>query len=78
MGGCVSGISNKDVLRKAVKSSDAKVEFVYKGICMEMDKKEVQKSDDAIVYDVNDFYAYKLENGEFIDIKEQTLKEINP
>ncbi|HCB23225.1 hypothetical protein A3H81_00515 [Candidatus Daviesbacteria bacterium RIFCSPLOWO2_02_FULL_38_18] len=78
LGGCVSGISNKDVLRKAVKSSDAKVEFVYKGICMEMDKKEVQKSDDAIVYDVNDFYAYKLENGEFIDIKEQTLKEINP
>ncbi len=78
LGGCVSGISNKDALRKTVQSIDGQVEFVYKGICMEKDKQEVQKSYDAIVYDVNDFYAYKLENGEFIDIKEHTLKEINP
>lgn len=77
--GCIDAILEKQALIDAIGVQNDEMGFVYKGRCIfeDKDKKEGQfivKKDNF--YRVNNFYAFRIENGQFINIKEDLLKEL--
>lgn len=77
--GCVAGISNKKVLESAVLVENDQVGFNYKyeGICINKNTTiggNVGK--ETAFYGLDNFYAFRVKDGEFIDIKKDILKEL--
>lgn len=55
-----------------IKEQDGQKGFFYKGLCVENGKGDYKD----IFYTPENFYAFKLKNRDFIDIKEGLLKEL--
>lgn len=72
--GCIDTIADKELLKSIVGLKDGRWVFRYNGYCV--DKPAVFTNKDKIFDDLNNFYAFKLQDGEFIDIKEEILKEL--
>lgn len=50
------------------------IKFVYKGICV--DKNNLFYGKKEATYGLDNFYAFKVKDGEFIDIRNEILKEL--
>lgn len=72
--GCINVIIEKKLLKSIVHFRNNEVEFVYEGICVNKTYSFSGRS--KISYKLDSFYAFRLQNGEFIDIKKETLKEL--
>lgn len=71
--GCVEVFyEDKNKLAKLVQDRNGKMGFVYRGLCVEKGKGGYKE----IFYKPENFYAFQLKNRDFIDIKEETLKEL--
>lgn len=72
--GCINVIIEKKLLKSIVHFRNNEVEFVYEGICV--NKTDSFSGKSKVSYRLDSFYAFRLQNGEFIDIKKETLKEL--
>lgn len=68
-GRCVGNISDINILRSSYQLKEGKWGFVNSGRCK-------QVTEENVFYDLNSFYAYQVNNGEFVDIKDNLLKEL--
>lgn len=76
--GCIQAIADKDILKKSFYLKDGQSGFVYKGVCIDYKDSPVYSKKDNVSYNLEDFVAFKIKDSEFIDIREQVLKELNP
>lgn len=62
--GCIYAIIDKKVLESAINFRNGEKVFIYKGVC------------DEVVFKLHEFYAFRVQDGEFIDIKNEILREL--
>lgn len=72
--GCIVVINDTKVLKDSLYSSNEGLGFIYKGTCSENKKLKSYEDKDDVYYRIDELYAYKVQNDEFIDIKEELLK----
>ncbi|MBI2599482.1 hypothetical protein HYW43_01010 [Candidatus Daviesbacteria bacterium] len=77
--GCIAAIVDKQVLRTTVVVERGEKGFLYKGICILNDSVggRLFVNKESVFYKPDDFYALRLQNGEFIDIRDEILKELD-
>ncbi len=68
-GRCIGNISNINILRSSYQLMEGKWGFVTSGRCKGI-------TEENVFYDTDNFYAYQVSQGEFIDIKDSLLKEL--
>lgn len=68
--GCIGMIYNKEKLKDLIVVKDRKEGFIYDGFCVENKYGVGQKK---VFYELDNFYALKLSNKEFNNIKEELL-----
>lgn len=71
--GCIDAIIDKKVLESTINFRNGGKVFIYKGVCVDRD---LFNNKDEVVYKVDDFYAFKVQDGEFIDIKHEIIKDL--
>lgn len=74
--GCIEAVTDKQVLKTIIDLKDGKKSFLYSGFCSDKQDEWVIIKD-SVFYDVDNFYAYRLLNGKFVNIKDEILKELN-
>lgn len=67
---CIGHISNRSILESSLSLNNGQWGFVADGRC-------TYGSDKNIFYRMDNFYAYKIDKGEFVDIKDSVLRELN-
>ncbi|MBI2196473.1 hypothetical protein HYU45_02555 [Candidatus Daviesbacteria bacterium] len=67
--GCIGSVNDINILISSYQLKDGKEGFITSGRCRQVTEKNV-------FYNLDDLYAYKVEKGEFIDIKDNLLKEL--
>ncbi len=71
--GCVEVFyENKQKLAQLIKEKDGNKGFMYKSLCIQ----NGSGGETEIFYKPENFYAFKLKNKDFIDIKKDVLKEL--
>lgn len=71
--GCVEVFyDTKQKLLDLIKTKDGEKGFVYRSLCVENGTGGYRE----MFYKPENFYAFKIKNKDFIDIKEETLKEL--
>ena len=73
---CVGAITDLKTLRASLKLIDGQLNFIFPGQCYGQNKVIRIVNDPNHIYKPENLRAFKIENGEFIDIKEQLLKEL--
>ena len=63
---------DRDKLAKLIRVDEGKIGFLYRSLCVE----EGRAAYKEILYGPENFYAFKLKNKDFIDIREDILKEL--
>lgn len=77
--GCIEAIFDKNILRSAIQLRDNELGFVYKGMCLEEDdniKKVTRVNKVDHFYKTDNFYAIRVKGGQFINIKDEILREL--
>lgn len=76
--GCIGGLSDKETLKKIIQVRSNEVGFEYGGKCVDKDTGTggIREGPQPWFYTVDKFYAFSIKNGDFIDIKDQMLKEL--
>ena len=72
--GCIEAVTDKEVLKSIFNLKGEKKGFIYTGYCM--DKSGMLNTKDKIFYGLDNFYALRLQDGEFIDIKKEVLSNL--
>lgn len=72
--GCIEAVTDKETLRLKFVLKDGKKGFIYTGYCI--GKSEGVHTGDKIFYGLDNFYAFRIQNGEFIDIKQEIIKDL--
>lgn len=76
--GCIYVVPNKEVLRSIVEVKNGEKGFVYKGNCLVKETDKIRYNNkDNIYYELKDFYAFRIQNGEFINITNEIIKELD-
>lgn len=76
MSGCISIIyedGRMDKLKSLIKEVDNQQVFIHKTACVEDDKINVRE----VIFNPVNLYAFKIKNGDFVNIKDQVLQELN-
>ena len=88
---CIGNISSIDNLRSSLRFKDGRWAFISSGRCLQKPESSPIKfnfnslpllfttlySKEYVFYSIDDFYAYKIDKGEFVDIKDNLLKKLN-
>ena len=77
--GCIEAIFDRNILLSAIQLRDKELGFIYKGRCLEEDdniKKVTLVSEIDHFYKMDTFYAVRVTNGEFINVKDEVLGEL--
>lgn len=75
--GCIAAITDKNTLKAAVQRIENKTGFIYEGQCISKNAMGFMPANlGNIFYDINSLYAFRVRDGEFIDIRDETLKEL--
>lgn len=72
--GCIDVVTDAEILKSIVDSKEGKSGFRYTGYCM--DKPGAVNTKDKIFYGLDNFYALRIQGGDFIDIKAEVLAEL--
>lgn len=72
--GCIEAVTDKETLKSKFVLKDGKKGFIYTGYCIS--KSAGVNTQDKIFYGLDNFYAFRIQGGEFIDIKEKILKDL--
>lgn len=73
--GCIEAVTDKEILKSKFILKDGKKGFIYKGYCVGK-LGFLHISEDKIFYDLDNFYAFRIQGGEFIDIKHEIIKDL--
>lgn len=71
--GCIDAIVDREILKSAIVLEKEKG-FRHKGYCIYREKSSY--GSDKIFYNMDEFYAFRVKDGQFIDIKKEILKEL--
>lgn len=72
--GCVEiFFEDRQKLASLIKEKDGEDGFIYRGLCV----KDGKSSYKDIFYQIENFYAFKIKSMEFIDIKEEVIRELD-
>lgn len=77
--GCIEIIFDRNILRFAIQLRDNELGFIYKGRCLEEDdniKRVVLVNEIDHFYKMDNFYAVRVKDGKFINIKDEILGEL--
>lgn len=77
--GCIEAIFDRNILRSAIQLRDNEFGFIYKGRCLKEDdniKRVTLVSELDHFYKMDNFYAFRIQDGEFIDIKHEIIKDL--
>ena len=75
--GCISEISDKKILKSSLLLKNNKLGFEYPGICVDQKNEVGSHMKKAMAfYGLDNFYAFRIQDGEFIDIKNEIFKEL--
>lgn len=75
--GCIAGTIDKKKLKSAIQIKNDKLGFEYQGVCVDKNATAGNQAKKIMAFfGLNNFYAFRIENGEFIDIRNETLKEL--
>lgn len=81
---CIGDINDIKKLKSAKNIKDGDTGFILSGRCVNTSKinflakntpLKTYTTEDKVFYSLNSIYAFRIENGDFIDIKQQVLKE---
>lgn len=73
--GCIEAITDQETLRVRFALKDGKKGFIHTGYCIDQSLEPYTK--DTVFYGLDNFYAFRIENGEFIDIREEALQAVS-
>lgn len=72
--GCVEAITDQETLRSKFVLKDGKKGFMYTGYCIGESVEPYTK--DSVFYSQDNFYAFRILSGEFIDIKQEVIEDL--
>lgn len=78
--GCIESISDGTILKDAYVDENNITGFVYRGECVYKisgSEKNEYVTEDSYLYEIDNFYAFKLENGNLTDVKENVLEAVS-
>lgn len=76
---CMGAITDLEALRASIRRINGQINFVFPGQCDYQDKDiGIRRSNKFHLYGVENLRAFRIEDGEFIDIKDKLLKQFNP
>jgi len=76
---CMGAFTDLEALKDSIKIVNGQINFAFPGQCDAQDGKiGIRRSNKLHLYKLENLRAFRVENGEFVDIKEQLLKELNP
>lgn len=76
---CMGAFTDLEALKGSIKIVNGQINFVFPGQCDSQDGEiGIRRSNKPHLYKLENLRAFSVENGEFMDIKEQLLKELNP
>lgn len=74
---CMGAFTDLEALKNSIKIVDGQINFVFPGQCDYQDREiGIRRSNETHLYSLENLRAIRLENGEFIDIKEQLIKQL--
>ena len=76
--GCIDFTLDKEVLKSSIGTENGETGFIYKGRCIYRDSASggrILTNKESNFYKTDNFYAFRLQNGEFTDIKEEVLNK---
>lgn len=74
--GCVAAIADKEKLKKIFNTAGSPPVFMYHGNCRNYQGIPIYGKKDSVLYHLDDFRAFRIEGGEFINIREQVLDSL--
>lgn len=75
--GCIVAITDLKILMEAYIYKGREKGFTFTGNCVDVDQQEFENYNSGkIFYSLDDFFAFKLKNRNFIDIKNEVLKSL--
>lgn len=72
--GCIEAVTDKETLQDKFSLKDGKKGFIYTGYCIGESVEPYTK--DTVFYPQDNFYAFRILNGEFIDIKKEVIEDL--
>ncbi|MBI2085909.1 hypothetical protein HYT74_01050 [Candidatus Daviesbacteria bacterium] len=70
--GCIEAVTDRETLQSRFVLKDGKKGFIYTGYCT---GQSGLYTEDNVFYGLDNFYAFRIQGGEFIDIKQEIIKE---
>ncbi len=75
---CMGAFTDFMALKDSMKIVQGQINFVFPGQCDSQDREiGLRRNNKPHLYKLESLRAFRVENGEFMDIKEQTLKDLN-
>lgn len=76
---CMGAFTDLEDLQDSVKIVNGQINFVFPGQCDSEDRKiGIRRSNKPHLYKLENLRAFRIEDGDFVDIKEELIKELNP
>ncbi|MDP3973570.1 MAG: hypothetical protein Q8P92_01930 [Candidatus Daviesbacteria bacterium] len=76
--GCIAGFTDQKVFKSSIKEKNNEIGFEYPGVCVNEDivKAGLKESTEPHFFTLDKFYAFSIENGDFVDVKTDVLREL--
>lgn len=72
--GCIDAVTDKKTLKSKFIVKNGKKGFIHTGYCI--GKSGGFNTKDMIFYGLDNFYAFRIKGGEFIDIKQEVIEDL--